>query len=148
VPSRTPVRLTLLEVATALVAAAVVAAIAVPVFQSHLLHRQRADAVTGLERIQRAEEQFYLHHGRYAVSLSKPPPAGLGLAAISSGGRYALSLEVNDPARPSAFTAQAAGVVSDRVPADVLCVRFSLDQNGLRDARDVTGADRTEDCWR
>jgi type IV pilus assembly protein PilE len=138
----------LAEVAAALVGAAVAVAIAVPALHSHFLHRHRADAVAELERIQQAQEQFYLRHGRYAASLTAPPPAGLGLASRSASGGYALSLEVNDSRRPSAFTARAAGLTNDRAPADVLCTRFSLDQNGLRGARGADGADRTSDCWR
>ena len=145
---RAPFRLTFAEVATALVLAAVAVAIAVPALHSHFLHQRRADAVDGLERIQLAEERFYLRHGRYAVSLTDAPPQGLGLATHSAGGGYTLTLEVNDTARPSAFTARAAGVPVDRAAPDAQCARFSLDQNGLRGARDAAGVDRTSDCWR
>jgi Tfp pilus assembly protein PilE len=140
--------LTFVEVAAALVMVAVALAIAVPMIESHALHQRRAEAVDALDGILEAQERFYLHHSRYAASLTDPPPMGLGLATRSSGGRYTLTLEVNDPARPSAFTARAAGVLGEHAPRDALCAHYSLNQNGVRDARDAAGVDRTEECWR
>jgi Tfp pilus assembly protein PilE len=140
--------LTFVEIAATLVVTAVAVAIAVPVIEGRALHRRRAEARDALERILETQEQYYLLHSRYADSLTAPPPAGLGLATRSGGGRYAITLEVNDPVRPSAFTARATAVWGERAQPDALCARFSLNQNGLRDARDAAGADHTDACWR
>jgi len=131
---------TVIELLIALVVAAVLVAIAVPSYQSHIKRSQRADGVAALLNVQTAQEKFFLQTGVYSASLTEGPPAGLGLAKLSPQGHYAVEISVS---APSAYTAKAV-----RVSTDTRCVELTLNQNGLRQARDAQGKDTTEDCWR
>lgn len=138
---------TLLEAAVGLVIIAIAVAIAIPLKRMHALRSGRHEAITALQRIQTAEESFFLQHDRYTAALTAAAPAGLGLAGRSAGGRYALSVELHGRGTLSGFAARAQ-LAADAIETDSLCRSFSLDQNGLRNARDAQGHDRTSECWR
>jgi type IV pilus assembly protein PilE len=138
---------TLLELAVGLVIIAIAVAIAVPLKRMHALRTGRHEAIAALQRIQAAEESFFLQHDRYTAALTAASPGGLGLSGHSAGGRYALSVELHDRGTLTGFAARAQ-LAADAVGADSLCRSFSLDQNGLRNARDAQGQDRTSECWR
>jgi type IV pilus assembly protein PilE len=133
-----------MQLALVLVAAAVVVAVGVPIAHQRALREDRLEARRALRNIQAAEERYLVQHNRYAASLTSAPPAGLGLPARSSRGHYALSLEVSDALPAPSFTARALNL---RSGTDPHCASLSLTHEGLRDARDVTGADRTDECW-
>jgi type IV pilus assembly protein PilE len=139
--------LTLIQVLVALVAVAVVIAIAIPAYRTRALRNRRAEATQALRSIQAAEERYLVQFNRYAARLAPQPPLGLGLAGLSNGAHYRLQLDVDDPVRPSRFTARARAVDAPD-GGDANCRSFSLDQNGIRTAQDALGADRTGLCWR
>lgn len=137
---------TLLELLTALVIVAVLAAIAIPTYRSHVLRTQRTDATAALLRIQGAQEKFFIQNNRYSDRIATPPPEGLGVDTVSGQGFYDLRVELGaDRAsfRAVAEPRAAAGQIDDR-----RCRRFSIDQNGLRMAYDARGNESTAECWR
>ncbi|HTT03290.1 MAG TPA: type IV pilin protein [Steroidobacteraceae bacterium] len=136
---------TLLELAVGLVVLAVAVAIAVPLERMHALRSGRREATAALQHIQAAEESFFLQHNRYTSALTAPVPDGLGLSVRSASGRYALTVELHDRGTLTGFAARAQRLGAG---ADPLCRSFSLDQNGLRNAQDDHGHDRTSQCWR
>jgi len=80
---------TLVELAVVCAMVGVLAAVALPGYQSHLLRAGRADAVDALTRLQLAQTQYHAAHGLYATELSAlrgvPQPA-------SAQGLYTLDL--------------------------------------------------------
>lgn len=84
---------TLVEVAVVCAVAGVIAAVALPSYQGHLLRSGRADAVDALTRLQLAQAQYHAAHGLYATQLSvlrgvpQPDSAqGLYTLAVAGGG--------------------------------------------------------------
>lgn len=137
---------TLLELLVALVIVAVLAAIAVPSYRSHVLRARRTDATAALLRIQGAQEKFFVQNARYADELTAPPPDGLGLAAVSDHGAYDLRIELGGDGL--SFVASAEPRPGRGQADDAHCRQLSIDHNGLRTAHDVGGNERTEECWR
>lgn len=137
---------TLIELLIAAVVLAVLAAIAVPSYRSHVLRTQRTDATAALLRVQAAQEKFFLQHNRYADRLSDAPPAGLGLPAVSEQGHYELHVSVG--ANADSFSASAVPRAGTGQADDARCRRFTIDHNGLRAAFDAAGVERTPECWR
>lgn len=141
-------RVTLTQLLVLLVALAVVVAIAIPTYRTRVLRLRRAEATQALRSIQAAQERYLIQYNRYASRLAPNPPAGLGLPETTPQAHYTLRLDVDDPVRPSRFTARALASDSVSAEGDANCRSFSLDQNGIRTARDAGGADRTALCWR
>jgi type IV pilus assembly protein PilE len=143
-----PAGFTVLEALTALVIVGVLAAIAIPAWRSHLLRARRADAIATLIAVQKAQDQYFGRHARYAATnqLAVAPPAGLGLEATSANGLYGIALETSADGLDYRATARAFGRQGQS--ADTRCAEFSIDHNGQRRATDADGADRSADCWR
>ena len=88
---------TLVEIYTVLVTLAVLAAIAIPMWRTHLLRVRRADAMTALNSIQAEQDRIFGRDARYAdaAALSRPPPEGLGLGAGTPHGYYTIELQTD-----------------------------------------------------
>lgn len=134
---------TLLEVLIALVVAVIVVAIAVPASRGMAQRARRGEAIAALTRITRAEERYFLEHNRYTAQLAERPPAGLGLTPPAPG-HYTFSVEVHNTG-VAAYTARAA--LAAAADADTRCSSFTINQSGIRAARDARGIDRTDECW-
>jgi len=137
---------TLVELLVALLVIGVLTAIAVPGYRTHVLRTQRTDATAALTRTQAAQERYFLEFNRYAGSLTDAPPAGLGLRATSDFGYYGLSLVAAEDGGGFTVTASRQRAVDAR--DDPRCSSLSIDESGLRGARDVQGGDTSEECWR
>jgi len=138
---------TLTEVLTALVALTVLAAVAVTMWRSSDLKSRRHDAIEALMTLQKAQDQYFGLHARYAAEaqVGAAPPAGLGIPPKSKRGYYAISTR-NSPDNLG-YWATARVVPRVEESADERCVELRLDQNGRRFAVDSKGADRSADCW-
>jgi type IV pilus assembly protein PilE len=139
---------TWLEVLTAIVVVGVLAAIAIPSWQTHLLRARRGDATAALVELQRAQDTFFGRHARYADAsqLATPAPGGLGLAAVSARGFYGIDMTTD--ADGLGYTATARILATAGQSADTRCVVLSIDHFGQRRAADGDGNDRTADCWK
>lgn len=139
---------TLVEVITVLVALAVLAAIAIPLWRNHLLRVRRADAMVTLNAIQAEQDRFFGRDARYADAgaLARKPPEGLGLGPKSAQGYY--DIELSTDADGLAYRAIARAVPRTGQSEDLRCVVMSIDQSGIRRAEDAGGMDRSADCWR
>jgi type IV pilus assembly protein PilE len=138
---RTHGRITLIELATLLVALVVVAAIAIPLWRSHRLDDRREEARGALEALQRAQDAYFGAHARYAdrSALHAGPPHGLGLT--SATGHYQLDVETSSDAL--SYVATALSNTAD----DARCRELRIDHLGRRTASDEEGRDTSADCW-
>jgi type IV pilus assembly protein PilE len=139
---------TLIEVLTVLVVIAVLTAIAIPMWNTHLLRVRRADAIAALLAVQTAQDAFFGRQSRYAdgAQLSAAPPGGLGLRNTSEREYY--ELEVRSGTDGLDYLAIARVKAQAGQAADTRCVELSIDQIGMRRAKDAGGVDRSGDCWR
>jgi type IV pilus assembly protein PilE len=136
---RRPAAFTVFEVLTALVVVGVLAAIAIPSWRTHLLRTRRADANSALIALQKSQDSFFASHARYADA------AQLGVAR-SAHGWYTLELKV--AADGLGYLASAQAALDSAQAPDERCARFTIDHLGQRRAFDVSGTDRSPDCWR
>jgi type IV pilus assembly protein PilE len=135
-----------MEVLTALVVIAVLAAIAIPVWRNHLLRVRRAEARDALIELQVAQDRYFGRHARYATAAQLAAPDGLALKATSAQGLYSISLDTS--ADGLGFVATAKTVARAGQEADSRCAAFSIDHVGQMRAVDSSGTDRSADCWR
>jgi type IV pilus assembly protein PilE len=81
----------LVETVTAVAIVGVLATVALPSYRDAQLRSRRVDATQALQRLQAAQEQYRLSHGRYAESLAQLPGAN---NAVSPLGRYRIGLRL------------------------------------------------------
>jgi type IV pilus assembly protein PilE len=141
-------RLTITETLTALVVAAVIAAIAVPMWRTHQLRVRRQEAMDALRAVQSAQDEYFGKHARYAneTELRASAPRALSSNGMSARGYYRLTLHKSND--QLTYSAVARVVPLEGETADTRCVELRIDQNGRRFAADAEGADRSADCWR
>ena len=141
-------KFTIRELLTAVVVVVVLAAVAVPMWRTHQLRIRREDAAEGLRKIQRAQDDYFGKHARYAnegelrLSGADPKPEKM----LSPRGYYQISLRRSED--ELTYTATARVVPLEGQTEDTRCVELRIDQNGRRFAVDAAGEDRSADCWR
>lgn len=132
---------TLLELAVALAAAAIVAAFAMPSWRGQIARGHRIDAIAALYRA----AQYVDMQTPSATVL----PAGLDQAPPSGSAVYRLRLLAGDESN-GGYAIAAAPVETGPMHGDV-CGTFTLDATGTRGNQAVTAEavlSRPEDCWR
>ena len=137
----------LIEVMVALVIVAITATYAVASYRRYIVRSYRLDAIQGLLAAAAEQERFHLAHGRYSDRLnasSGDEPPGLLVPSITPHRRYELAVELADA---GAFRLVAAPLANGGQAGDTECRRFSIDESGLRQARDSGGSDSTNRCW-
>jgi type IV pilus assembly protein PilE len=138
---------TLIELMTVMVIAAILASIAVPTYRSYVLRTHRTTATAALLRVQQAQEKFFLSKNVYSTNLTAAvADGGLGIPAVTDNGEfYDLTL---DPATPTAYTVHAKARAVTKQTDDTRCAEFTINQDGKRTATSSTGTDTTAECWR
>lgn len=134
----------MLELLLAMCIVAILAAIALPGLRQFVLRAHRFEAREALLALAAAQERHYLEHHVYAdaPALAPAPPQGLGIAATTAGGWYALAIEPGADAAGFVATATATAAQSE----DTECAALSVDAAGQRRARTRSGAPASG-CW-
>lgn len=125
---------------------AMLAAIAVPGYRSHMLRVHRTEAIQALLALAAAQERHHLQHGRYAAALGAADDGTverLPLSTATDGGRYRLAIDAADELM---FTARAAAIGTQA--DDRACATFGIDETGARTAWNRSGARNDAGCWR
>ena len=95
-PACRPRGFTLIEVCLALAVLGILAAVAWPSQQAQLQRARRMDAISALTRLQMAQEQYRLRHGRYSAELTglaaSRSPEGLYLLAVADAAADSVTL--------------------------------------------------------
>ena len=138
---------TVTEILTVLVVIAVLAAIAIPMWRTHLLRVRRAEARDALTGLMAAQDRYFARNARYATGaqLGTPAPGGLEIGAITAHGLYAITLETT--ADGLGYLATARAMPSAGQESDDRCNTFTIDHVGQMSATDPSGTDRSADCW-
>jgi Tfp pilus assembly protein PilE len=129
--------LTLVEILTALVGLVVLAALVIVLGNTGALREQRKFAMEMLYTVQRAEDQHFADHARYA-DLEQ-----LGIAREAAG--FALGLKLG--ADGLGYLATVRPLDSPGNRADTRCAEMHIDQHGRRSATSAEGEDSSADCW-
>jgi type IV pilus assembly protein PilE len=143
---------TLIEVIIVVAVLGILAAVAMPSFLDSIRKGRRSEAMGALAQVQQAQERWRANHSSYADNdkLSTVHPDGLGVAATTSNGYYAIALSDVDA---SGYTATATAKSGTSQYGDSHCRKLVLRQAGgnviysSADAGgtvDTTGAAR---CW-
>jgi len=120
---------TLIETLTSALILAILSSIAWASYRDVLLRAHRGEARTALLQLQAAQERHYLDHLRYSGLLEAAPDAdGLGLAATTPGGRYALRLALADDGQH--YVASARPANGSPQAADNACGQFTITESG------------------
>lgn len=140
----------MIELLIALAVLGLLAAVALPSYQSQIRKTRRADALAGILAVQQAQERLRARQPDYAASLGGG--GGLGLAERSPAGHYLLSTQAASGAEGLAYEvrAEATGPQS----ADTPCRHFLLQVEGGRSTQ-RSGADldvsnppnANRSCW-
>jgi len=144
---------TLIELMIVVVIMGILATASVAGYRQYVQRANRVDATGALLRLASAQERFYLQNSRYATTadeLANPPPGGLGIAGTENGW-YELEVEAADDGAAAGYRATATAASDGPQRDDDDCASFSIDQGGLRGARDAGGAEGAEitaRCWR
>jgi type IV pilus assembly protein PilE len=139
---------TLIELIVVTVIIAIIAAFAIPSYRQYVIRTNRTEATAALMRIASQQEKFYLQNNTYANTgvLATAPPAGLGIATTTEGGRYTLSIDGG--ANAVSFTARAVPAAGGGQTVDTACQVFTINNQGVRAALNSGAADNTQECWR
>jgi type IV pilus assembly protein PilE len=145
--TRLPVGFTLVELVIVMAAVAVLAMIAVPMFQDSVRKSRRADAMAGLNQLQQLQERVRGQQPQYAAAVASmpgPPPA------TSPERHYDLAI---DNANANGYTMTAVASANSPQFKDTQCRRLrvqmaggSITYSSLNAAGDldITNANR---CW-
>lgn len=109
---------TLVELLIAVAVAGLLAAVAVPSWQSAVAQARRSDATAAITRVRLAQESFRALHGRYATQLPQLPAAPL-----SPEGWYEVALY---DVAPDRYTVTATPRAGGPQTADRACPRIGV----------------------
>lgn len=132
---------TIIEVLVTLVIVAIVAAFAIPSYQSYIEKSRRADAFGCLLETAQRQENYFYQNSTYTTSL-----ANLGIAANTCGndGYYTLAIAAGPSgniATSFLLTATRAGVQV----SDANCGDLTLNSAGVKGNKNATLA--ANKCW-
>jgi type IV pilus assembly protein PilE len=124
---------TLIELMVTVAIIAIIAAVALPSYQSQVRKSRRADAVAAASLIQQAEERWRANNTSYTSTLGTGT-GGLGLTVngagqyASAGGYYTLSVSFPSPSTPASHYKITANAVSGTSQAsDTGCTSLEVD---------------------
>ena len=141
--------MTLIELVVVIMIVGILAAVAIPSYRSYVRRSQRSDAKDAVLALATQQEKHYLQCNRYATSIDVATNCAAGelqAADVSKNGWYQLTTASPDPL--TGFTATATAIAGENQFQDEDCRSFTVDQDGVRTARDSGGADNTAECWR
>lgn len=124
----------LIELMIALAIVAILAAVALPAYQSQMQKTRRADAVQALEYAAARQEQHFFQNNVYSNDIAE-----IG-GNRSPEGFYTLSINTAADGQSYTLTATRTGAQAD----DRTCGNYSITQTGNRS---VTGSGGMGLCW-
>lgn len=131
---------TLIELMIVLLVLAIIASIAVPSYRRYMVRANRTEATAALLQLRISQEKFFLQNGRYATAaeVDDAPPGGLGIAAVTVHGYYAIDLPASTTTTYTARATAAGGQADDDT-----CPTLTIDESGVRGAGGPVNV-----CWK
>ncbi len=139
---------TLVELAIVMVVAAILTAIAIPMYSSQIRESRRTDARSALLDLAGREERYYATNNAYTNIAADLGYSGWGSGYTIGSGYYYLDAPVittGSATTPPTYTATAVATSSQ--VADT-CATFTIASTGQQTATlSAGGADTTGVCW-
>ena len=124
-PTRRRGGFTLVELAVAAAILAILAAVALPAYQSTVRKSRRADAITAMQSVQQAQERWRANNASYNASIGTGP-AQISIGAASPAtpeGYYTLALSA---ATATGYVVTATATTKARQDRDSACASMVL----------------------
>lgn len=138
---------TLIELMIAVAIVGVLASIAIPSYQNHVLRAGRTEAISALSQIASLQERYRLDHNAYATGLDQLNLPGMTVNgtgasawATTENGRY--TIHFWPAATATTFTLEARAYGSQT--RDTACNYFRMTQTGMRSV----GVGAVTKCWK
>jgi type IV pilus assembly protein PilE len=142
---------TLIELMIAMVVAAILLSIAIPIYLHQIREARRTDARTALLDLAEREQRYYATNDAYTNVASNLGYAGWGSGnPVGNGGYYYLDTpDLTCPAGTtgSCFKLEAQPVAGQGQDQDSTCQAFFVDQTGQQTAQDSSNNDQSATCW-
>lgn len=134
---------TLIEVMIVVVIVAILAAIAIPSYQSQIQKTRRADATSTLSQIAAAQERYFFTNNEYVTAEANL--SEINASTTSPDGHYKISIDTGACGDNGCYvvTATAEGSQAN----DSACAAFTVNHVGTRSAKKSDGTDSTANCW-
>jgi type IV pilus assembly protein PilE len=130
---------TLIELMIVVAIVAILAAVAVPAYQSSVQKSRRSDAITALSGLQLAEEKYRASNPTYGT------PAQVGVSGASSGGYYTIAATATSA---TGYTLTATPVAGKSQASDTSCPSMTLVQTGGNTTYFDQSGMTTSTCWK
>jgi type IV pilus assembly protein PilE len=140
----------LIELMIVCVIATILAAIAIPSYNSQIRKSRRTEAKTAISDLASREERYFATQNVYANDPVSLQYAAAGAWPVSIGNYYSISSVVVTPASattPATFILQVTPTAGSTQLKDTSCQLFQVDQTGKQTSTDSGGADSTTTCW-
>jgi len=134
--------ITLIELMVAVAIIAILAAIAIPLYDNQTTKARRTDARTALASIALAQERFFTVNGNYTTNL-----ANLDVDAAIQGGNtveglYSLAVTTSNNVTVPDFTVTATPVAGRAQASDADCTTMTITHLGVKGGTPANNA-----CW-
>ena len=142
---------TLVELVIAMVVAAILTAIAIPMYMHQVRESRRTDARSALLDLAGREERYYATNSAYTNS-----SVNLGYTTTAQGSSWPQSVgsgyyQISQPTVPAAAIAAPSYSISATPTgtqvADTTCASFTVTSTGQQTAQDTSGNDQSATCW-
>ena len=141
---------TLIELMIAVVIAAILLSITVPLYMDQIRKSRRTEAKSAVLDLAGREERLFSVNNAYSAT-----PSDLGYGAVGDtfpitigGGYYQLTVAVPVTVPPNTtFTVTATAISTDQLN-DTDCRTYTVNQLGVQTATNASSALNTAACWR
>lgn len=119
---------TLIELMIVVVIVAILAAVALPIYQSQIMRSRRVDAKSAVLELAARQEKYFAMNNKFSMTASDLGYPTLPWDIVSSGGTSYYRLTVTTSNSNQAFTAVATPTGSQMQDSD--CFAYAIDQTG------------------
>lgn len=146
---------TLIELIVVIAIVGLLAAIALPSYQSQIRKTRRADVKTALTRISTLEEQYYSRKNQYSNSFDDLFGSTTYGATYTTdnGGYYSITITLNTVnTAGDAYTVYGKATAAGNQTKDTNCLTYTVDNYGTKKAYSslttfTSATETTTNCW-
>lgn len=147
---------TLVELVIVMVVAAILTAVAIPMYMNQIRESRRTDARSAVLDLAGREERYFATNNAYTSSAGNLGYSGWGSGYPIGSGYYYLKQPSIPAAAPDpnaanlttpSYSITAVPVPGSTQAADTTCASFTVDSAGYQSAQNSGGTDESSTCW-